>query len=609
MMTTTTSASSSVMFTRNLTMGSRGADVTALQNWLIGKGFSIAAGATGYFGAQTRAALAAYQAANGITPAAGFFGPVTRAMAMAGGSMTGGSTVPGCMPGAMYSSTTGQACGTTTTGGTTSGPLMGAEGSISDFKIIGATVTNLNSADQDTVYGVEFRATGSDLQVNRVDYNTYLSTAGSGTASTRPWTVFGKAMLMRGNTTIATRDASDMNNWSQDGTASNGNTIYRLRFDGINDVVKMDTKAQYYLQLTTQSNVNQSNNGNVFTLFLPSQGIRATDARGISQYSSSSNQTNATVSVSSSVSGSLTLSTASDNPQTTTVQANSSSQTSDVLLTSFTLQAKDGDVTIYTVPLSIATTSNNASDIVRVVKLYQGSTLLDTESYSVGSASTSVKFKNLNVKIPMGQTQTFWVKADINQVGGQNNTVVEGASVALSVPNTGWEAVNTAGNNVTITGSVTGNVITFRSLGIAIDAMPTSATATSQTVNTTSGQQQGNFTFTFNVTAFGQDVYFSKNAGNTIGGTIYSNGTATNIASTTALTSTADTSTGNSQNYVIHSGQTKQVTVTITIPAGSNAPLNAVLNSFKWGTTDGAPSANTASFNNNYQTAPVFLHA
>ncbi len=67
-------------FIRDLTIGSSGADVIALQTTLISKGFSIPAGATGYFGEQTRAALAEYQAANGIMPAAGYFGPKTRAV-------------------------------------------------------------------------------------------------------------------------------------------------------------------------------------------------------------------------------------------------------------------------------------------------------------------------------------------------------------------------------------------------------------------------------------------------------------------------------------------------------------------------------------------------
>lgn len=89
--TTTTTTGSSYTFTRDLTVGSKGADVTALQNALIAKGFSIAAGATGYFGAQTVAAVKAWQVSAGVTPAAGYFGPKSRA-AFGGGVSTGGTT-------------------------------------------------------------------------------------------------------------------------------------------------------------------------------------------------------------------------------------------------------------------------------------------------------------------------------------------------------------------------------------------------------------------------------------------------------------------------------------------------------------------------------------
>ncbi len=72
-------------FARDLTVGMRGDDVTALQTLLIQKNtgptaLALAnAGATGYFGAITQVALAEYQAAQGITPTAGYFGPLTRA--------------------------------------------------------------------------------------------------------------------------------------------------------------------------------------------------------------------------------------------------------------------------------------------------------------------------------------------------------------------------------------------------------------------------------------------------------------------------------------------------------------------------------------------------
>ncbi len=76
---------SSSSFTRDLTVGSRGDDVTALQTFLIGKNTGAKAqalaeaAATGYFGVLTQAALAEYQAAQVISPAVGYFGPLTRA--------------------------------------------------------------------------------------------------------------------------------------------------------------------------------------------------------------------------------------------------------------------------------------------------------------------------------------------------------------------------------------------------------------------------------------------------------------------------------------------------------------------------------------------------
>ncbi len=76
---TVPSASEALIHTRDLTMGDTGADVAALQQFLIADGYSIPAGATGYFGSQTRTALVAYQEAKDINPPTGYFGPLTRA--------------------------------------------------------------------------------------------------------------------------------------------------------------------------------------------------------------------------------------------------------------------------------------------------------------------------------------------------------------------------------------------------------------------------------------------------------------------------------------------------------------------------------------------------
>ncbi|NDB59105.1 hypothetical protein EB001_11710, partial [bacterium] len=77
---------SGYVFTRSLTLGSSGSDVRQLQVFLNTKGYTISSSGTGsrgnesiYFGPATKAALIRYQIANGIKPASGFFGPVTRA--------------------------------------------------------------------------------------------------------------------------------------------------------------------------------------------------------------------------------------------------------------------------------------------------------------------------------------------------------------------------------------------------------------------------------------------------------------------------------------------------------------------------------------------------
>ena len=63
-------------FTRSLTIGAQGDDVRALQDYLTTTGhFSYSGGSTGRFGAVTQAAVAAWQKANGVSPALGYFGP------------------------------------------------------------------------------------------------------------------------------------------------------------------------------------------------------------------------------------------------------------------------------------------------------------------------------------------------------------------------------------------------------------------------------------------------------------------------------------------------------------------------------------------------------
>ncbi len=103
------SGSACYSWTRDLTLRSTGADVQALQQFLNGQGYAVASSGVGsagneteYFGSLTQSAMASFQAAKGINPPAGYFGPITRSYITAnlciGGGGDGGTTpivVPG----------------------------------------------------------------------------------------------------------------------------------------------------------------------------------------------------------------------------------------------------------------------------------------------------------------------------------------------------------------------------------------------------------------------------------------------------------------------------------------------------------------------------------
>ncbi len=97
-----TTSSTGYTFNVNLTMGSKGTDVMNLQKVLnmssdtmvSSTGAGSPGNETSTFGGLTRAAVIKFQIKNGITPAAGYVGPVTRAKlnGMAGTTVTGTTT-------------------------------------------------------------------------------------------------------------------------------------------------------------------------------------------------------------------------------------------------------------------------------------------------------------------------------------------------------------------------------------------------------------------------------------------------------------------------------------------------------------------------------------
>lgn len=82
----TTAPSTACNFTRSLYLGVVGDDVKCLQQYLNGAGHAVSASGAGspgnettYYGSRTQGAVASWQAANGVAPAVGYFGPISQA--------------------------------------------------------------------------------------------------------------------------------------------------------------------------------------------------------------------------------------------------------------------------------------------------------------------------------------------------------------------------------------------------------------------------------------------------------------------------------------------------------------------------------------------------
>ena len=254
------STASSYTFSSDLTVGSTGADVTALQNQL---GVSPA---TGYFGVITKAAVQKYQAANGIS-ATGYVGPITRAKLNASSSMT-----------------------TTTTTTTTTNPVTTTTSStVTNTGVEGILTVNLNSTpssgqnvfagdSQDALLGIKLQAQLSPITIQRVQLDL-------GNSTTFYSKFFSNLYLVSDTGAVLAQAALNSNTVTKQ-TTSSGNEYY-LTFSGFNYTVPGDNSVHV---LTVKGDLYSSIDSSYTTantavkIMVDSNGLRGVDGAGIDQY-------------------------------------------------------------------------------------------------------------------------------------------------------------------------------------------------------------------------------------------------------------------------------------------------------------------------------------
>jgi hypothetical protein len=602
----TTASASSYTFNTDLTVGSTGADVTALQNTLISGGYLASGLNTGYFGTLTQAGVSKWQVAEGITPSTGYFGPISRAKLNGSSSMT-------------TTTTTTTTTGTTGTTGTTV-TNTGVEGILTvNLNSTPSSGTNVYAGDsKDALLGIKLQAQLSPISIQRVQVDL-------GSSST----VYNKQLenlyLVSDTGQVLAQAALNENTVTKQ-TSGTTNEYY-LTFSGFNYTVPGDNSVHV---LTVEGDfygsISNTYFGNI-ALSVDANGVRGVDGAGVDQYGPLNVITN-TVNLQDSLSDSATLQLSTDSATPLAVnavasQGSGSNELDGQTMLVFDLYAQKDWIQLDNLSGS-TTRSGTGTAAATTAYLYAGSNQISSAAVASNGTFT---FTNINYKISQNTTQPFTIKEDIKSANSASNVI------SVSIASVGVLAENSQGNTInsglgSLTGSATGNAITLNSAGavFALASTPTITTQVSSQQNNTS-TTTALATFNVQIQAVGGNAYFGTQAASTtFGFSIYQGGAAWAQATSTyaGVTSWVTPSSGvvttglPGVNVAFELQQNNSVTIPVSFSFQNKATTGAFiptqtyavgLDSINW-SPDGLHDINVASFmagQTSWRTAQISL--
>jgi len=458
----------SATFTKDLTLGSRGDEVSSLQGILISKGFLKISAPTGYFGAMTKAALASWQASVGISPASGYFGPITRAFLA--------SSLPTPTP-----------TPTTTTSPSPTTTLTPGVEAIVSAEYAPSPANNMEIKEGETdmaILGIRVKSKQGDANIERVKVDLGAST----TIYTR---VLSNLSLWNGSTKLATLD-SNSTNVIKDGSR------YVVTFTGFSQLVKAGESVDLTVKVSVQGQID-STYRTTYTVYVPANAIRTVDGAGVTNQFPGTLLGNRTFRVANSQAeqATLAISKNASSPKASVLVGDTNGDVKEASLLIFDLKAEKGRAKVTDIT---ATFTGNAT--TSAAYLYSGSNLIASASIS-GGLTTFADLSDIYVE--KDQTRTFTIKADYT--GASTNLAT--STVAVDETLSGVLAENDLGDTIDPTGgSISADVQNVTSISPVFALVSASATYTGPAYSGASGTLKG--TFVFDATAKGAATWFNS---------------------------------------------------------------------------------------------------
>ncbi len=374
---------------------------------------------------------------------------------------------------------------TTTTTTTTVAPTEG----YFTYKVLATPPNNTSVYKGDSgkaVFGFSLKAQNSPMTVERVKFNF----------NKRPWLYFSNLYLYQGDTLLKQVEANS--SAFEEVTAGSS---YNLYITGLNVAIDKDVTKEFTLKVDMPSAI--SGTATSMTIQMAANAVRGLDAAGLNEYAPSSAKSR-TIQIASATTGALEGSINSSTPAEGTAIVSTTDTTTDVPLLVFDLKAKNRDVTVNTIQVDISgTASNGLATVIPAVKLYDGNTLLDSET-----GTSTVTFGGttaLGLDITKDATKTLTVKVDVAKLA--TGYTVAGDHVAATVDTSNVTAEDSLYNTVSdLTGTATGHDIYFYNVAPTFTYVSKEVSVTG-TDSQTHPQDTGNVSITFSVKANNGAIY------------------------------------------------------------------------------------------------------
>jgi len=587
------SVAAAYTFSANLTVGSTGADVVALQQALIAAGQSIpsissGAAQPGYFGSQTKAAVVAFQAANKL-PATGFVGPLTRGV-LNGTAVVATATSTACPAGYTCTANVGTTVVTAPSTGSITTP--GVQGIMSVTQGPVSVSTAYAGQTMVPVLDARIQAQYSDIAVQSIQVDL-------GSSTNIYNYVYSKVYLIDPSTGKVL--VSEPLNSS---TVVQSGSNYIVGLAGFNLIVPKGTFKDLQVAVDLYPTIlNQFLISGGQTLSIDTNGIRGVDGAGVNNYGPGAGSISQAIVVQQN----LTLSaTANLNLDPSSPQANAVGVTNTTAgsylglpVLVFGVNAQGDSLHLHNVSVNINTNGSTVGASVNAAYLYQGSTPIMSAAVTNGVATfNNIPDGTVGASIPVNTTVPFTVKVDVT--GPSNASFAENVIASTSA----MTIYNSADSQVSVNGVATGNMQTVEGEGAVFSLSGTPSITKVVSNSDQAGNATDTYTATFNVTvqAIGTNVNIGLPASTTNAAfradsntvlAVYKNGSSDTLSNYSPVvsysqpTNTTLTSNGTSFQLGINQSVTIPVTYSFQVKNPGANVYGVQLNGISWNSAAG----------------------